>query len=444
MQQVSLPISDTMKALLTEFDLADGTDRAQAAAVVSVVQSVIDNALHGAFVVCGVGDGRVVGLLARAMMSLGNLRYIYVFDEGGEGDASARLKSSLKKVGFPEHLLRFEAGPLQKTVPHCNTLHLVGVFCDLQHLPSALECLWNRVTKGGSWVCMGDIDASWKVFQPAFATGRTMPLVHCLGKTCLTAMKLQESSDVELVRYDYIPPGFEVPDLKPLFPYAAQKNPWEVGWNYLRCEAPHIWRSDSRDDKPWATGNMSVEEAACLYTLAKQFSGKRGLEIGSHFGWTAAHLLAAGLTLDCIDPEFSVPPRKQLVSEALDKVETRGRYKLWGGFSPDLVDEVSESRSGQWSFALIDGSHDADHPRLDAIAVAPHMARNSIVVFHDLTSPFVERGLYAMRRAGFKTRLFNTMQILGIAWRGRVDIPAHVADPNTPRFLPDHLHKYEV
>ncbi|MFD1381198.1 class I SAM-dependent methyltransferase [Fodinicurvata halophila] len=244
-------------------------------------------------------------------------------------------------------------------------------------------------------------------------------------------------------RYDYIPPGFDCPQLTGLFPHATAQDPYQVKWPYLRAQVPHIWRSDTRDHKSWQTGNASVEEAACLYTLAKQFTGQRGLEIGTHFGWTAAHLVAAGLHLDCIDPEFNTGDRVAQVTKALSQVQGEGSFRFYGGFSPDMVEEARLAEQAPWSFAFIDGSHDGDGPRNDALAVLPHLAGNAIVVFHDLTSPFVERGLYAMKMAGFDTRLFVTMQVLGVAWRGNVAIPEHVRDPNTPPYLPKHLEKYQ-
>jgi hypothetical protein len=95
-----------------------------------------------------------------------------------------------------------------------------------------------------------------------------------------------------------------------------------------------------------------------------------------------------------------------------------------------------------WSFVFIDGNHDGDGPRDDARAVLNFLADDALVVLHDLTSPFVERGLEVFLEAGFSVRLFNTMQILGVAWRGNVRVPDHVSDPNAPHIYAPHLAKY--
>ena len=40
---------------------------------------------------------------------------------------------------------------------------------------------------------------------------------------------------------------------------------------------------------------QSAEEAELLFNNALRMQGRRGLEIGCHYGWSTAHLLAAGL-----------------------------------------------------------------------------------------------------------------------------------------------------
>ena len=65
-----------------------------------------------------------------------------------------------------------------------------------------------------------------------------------------------------------------------------------------------------------------------------------------------------------------------------------------------------------------------------------------MVVFHDMISPDVTAGLKVMADAGWHTMIINSMQVLGVAWRGEVEIPRHVADPNVPQLFHAHLEPF--
>ncbi len=65
----------------------------------------------------------------------------------------------------------------------------------------------------------------------------------------------------------------------------------------------------------------------------------------------------------------------------------------------------------------------------------PHMAPDAMVVFHDLVSPHVTAGLKVMKDAGWNIELFNTVQILGIAWRGNVSPRSMCVIPTHHNFL---------
>jgi len=109
------------------------------------------------------------------------------------------------------------------------------------------------------------------------------------------------------------------------------------------------------------------------------------------------------------------------VLEVFEKIPQKKTYRTWAGYSPDILDEARNKGRNTW------------------LGI-----RDAVVVFHDLTSPYVENGLFVMQQAGFKTCLFNTMQILGVAWRGNVTIPNHIADPNVLPVTQAHLTKYPI
>ena len=61
------------------------------------------------------------------------------------------------------------------------------------------------------------------------------------------------------------------------------------------------------------------------------------------------------------------------------------------------------------------------------------MADDALVMFHDLVSPHVAAGLAVFAEAGWRVGLYNTMQVMGVAWRGTAAPASHVADKDMPQ-----------
>jgi hypothetical protein len=101
---------------------------------------------------------------------------------------------------------------------------------------------------------------------------------------------------------------------------------------------------------------------------------------------------------------------------------------------------VRLGKSGvRWSFAFIDGDHDGDAPSRDALATAPFLEATAMVLFHDLVSPHVAKGLRGLEQRGWNVMAYQTAQMLGVAWRGEVAPVAHKPDPTQRWNIPDHL-----
>lgn len=460
------------------------TSQERGYALWSAVNTVLDQDLPGALVECGVWRGGSAMLMALTLLQRGVAnREIILFDtftgmtepgpedqdlhghmaddlmRNSQGEDIAALvraeapldevRALLESTGYDQRLLRFIKGDVRETLTRTQTLRIALLRLDTDFYDSTLaelRELYPRMTQGGVLIIddYGHWSGARKAVEDYFSDASTpfqRPMLWRLDYTGRGGTKAEEATRIEIKRYDYIPVNMDPPDLSSLFPDAEPSDPWPVEWPYLRKSIPHIWRRDTRPTR-YVTGNASVEEAACLYHFACQFSGKRGLEIGTHYGWTAAHLLAAGLRLDCIDPAFQDDPHRRAVDETLKKVAESASHRLWDGFSPDCIGSVRNAEPSLWSFAFIDGNHDGDAPRDDARAVLPFLADDAMVVFHDLTSPNVEAGLAVYREAGFETRLINTMQVLGVAWRGNVVPPEHDPDPNVTPLFQEHLIPY--
>jgi glycosyltransferase involved in cell wall biosynthesis len=240
---------------------------------------------------------------------------------------------------------------------------------------------------------------------------------------------------------DYVAEGLSIVLLDDLFPNMIVGDKANHPWPYLRREVPHNWYCDRRYPE---VGFLNRDEVMLLYNLALQFSGKPGLEIGCWMGWSTCHLALAGLQLDVIDPVLADGEHEASVLHALERAKVSDRVRLFRTRSPQAVEQLARARGGRWNFFFIDGDHVAPAPERDARACLQYAADDALFVFHDLVSPDVEKGLAVLSEAGFKTIIYETMQIVGVAWRGNVTPVPHLPDPAHEWSLPRHLLKYPV
>jgi len=240
---------------------------------------------------------------------------------------------------------------------------------------------------------------------------------------------------------DYVSPGLHRIRPDAAFPNLQMGQPQRSPWPYLRREVPHPWYVDHRH--PFV-GFLSRDEAHILYNLALPFRGKRALEIGCWMGWSACHLALAGVALDVVDPMLAQGEFYESVQSSLEHAGVREQVTLIPGYSPPAVEAIAAQHQRRWSLIFIDGDHETVGPLLDAIACEKLADEDALVVFHDLASPYVAEGLEYFRRRGWQTRVYQTMQIMGVAWRGQVQPIAHQPDPRVAWTLPPYLHHFPV
>jgi cephalosporin hydroxylase/glycosyltransferase involved in cell wall biosynthesis len=243
---------------------------------------------------------------------------------------------------------------------------------------------------------------------------------------------------------DYISPGLQIIQPDRCFPNMIVGDTDGCRWRYLRRKIPHNWYVDQR--YPFV-GFLSRDEAHILYNTALKFKGKRALEIGCWMGWSACHIAIAGVNLEIIDPLLSQSPNQESVISSLEAAAkefgTFEEVKLIAGYSPQKVDELANQQQRKWSLIFIDGNHDAPYPLNDAITCEKYAEPDAMILFHDLSSPDVAQGLDYLRDRGWQTMIYQTMQIMGVAWRGNVEPVQHIPDPNINWQLPQHLAHYQ-
>ena len=208
-------------------------------------------------------------------------------------------------------------------------------------------------------------------------------------------------------------------------------------WPWFRKSVDHVWRVDRRNT---IVGFISRDEAAVLYSNAKLFAGRKAIEVGALRGWSSVHLLASGVaSLDIVEPLLAEPEWNAEFVATLKRSGGYARAHLTPEPSPDGVEKLGAA-GARWSFAFIDGDHDGDAPKRDALTVEPFLEPTAMVVFHDLVSPFVAAGLMTLGARGWNIAAYQTAQMMGVAWRGDVKPVAHIPDPQQKVWdMTDHL-----
>ncbi|ERT04472.1 glycosyl transferases group 1 family protein [Lyngbya aestuarii BL J] len=240
---------------------------------------------------------------------------------------------------------------------------------------------------------------------------------------------------------DYVSPGLVVVQPDQYFPNMVVGDPEKCLWPYLRRSIPHNWYVDQRQP---TVGFLSRDEAHIVYNTGLKFKNKQALEIGCWMGWSACHLALAGVNLDVIDPLLERSDFYESVTTSLRNAGVLDQINLVAGYSPKQVEELANQFKRKWSLIFIDGDHEAPGPLEDAMTCEKYAEDDAIILFHDLASPDVAQGLDYLRDQGWNTMVYQTMQIMGVAWRGNVKPVMHQPDIRVNWQLPAHLQGYTI
>lgn len=229
--------------------------------------------------------------------------------------------------------------------------------------------------------------------------------------------------------------NLEAPDFTAAFPYLhVRPMPHSYGHS-----VPSDWSDKAPDDPIFDTpdsitwklykncGMLTHDEAAILYNISgRTVKGGLWLDIGSHTGWSTAHIAGSSIG---IDPMYGVP---EFLARAKDNTVRADK-------SPVLLNQFLNSTSRAFfadipqecHFAgiMIDGDHSEGEPQHDSIEALKHLGENGVIVFHDFIGRPVREGVQYLMSQGLKSRVYLTPHMMAVCWRGNFEPPDHVHDP---------------
>lgn len=192
----------------------------------------------------------------------------------------------------------------------------------------------------------------------------------------------------------------------------------------LRHPAKQIMGHDAPSDPDYEPecGYFTHDEAAILYNVARLITYLAGAwyDIGSRFGWTAAHISAAGAYVIGIDPIYEV---ENMYLRAVNNLSHRPRISYC--LTPNRKARVGGTGS------VIDGNHDSPEPLNDAIWASSNERAHKVILFHDFWGKPIRDGVNYLLDQGYSCRIYDTPNGVALCWRGMPDFipPDHVPDP---------------
>lgn len=210
------------------------------------------------------------------------------------------------------------------------------------------------------------------------------------------------------------------PDLEPCFEAVRILKPVARG---------HFMLADKDDLR---CGFISHDEAAVLHEVVKR-AGGWWLEIGSHVGWSAAHMAMGADHVVCVDPSFGEEKWMSKFTQNILRVGVYLDITVAAMRSDTYFKTHMKGSSPSYTGVFIDGMHSDPVPYEDAVGSVRILNRDlSVIVFHDVGGAPIRRGVRYCIDAGYKFRMYNTPNFMAVCWKGNFDPPIHKPDPSIP------------
>jgi predicted O-methyltransferase YrrM len=128
---------------------------------------------------------------------------------------------------------------------------------------------------------------------------------------------------------------------------------------------------------------ITEDEAARLEELAR---GRRVLEIGSAYGYSAAVMALAGaVRVTAVDPHNAVPS-KGIMAESLEALNVADRVDMWCEYSGTALPRLAELKR-KFGLIFVDGDHSVEAAARDAAMALPLLEPGGVLACHDYRDP---------------------------------------------------------
>lgn len=253
------------------------------------------------------------------------------------------------------------------------------------------------------------------------------------------AVTLQDKAkNSSLVLGDYISQGFDLICPDPCLPNIITRN----SSIDIRSYQHNQYVDHRHPDIPL----LSRDEALILYNIALQYKGRQGLLIGAQMGWSLCHMAIAGLEIDVLDPILGNNEILQDIMASINSAKevfgTISQVTLVPGSGSSAIAELGTQLQHRWSLIFVDSSWDVSSTLQYAIACEKYAEPNATIIFRNMISTTVCQGFDYLKGKGWRTRIYLTTSIIGVAWRGKIEPVGHQSDPQIAWEQPKHLEDY--
>lgn len=241
---------------------------------------------------------------------------------------------------------------------------------------------------------------------------------------------------------DHLSPGLKAIKAKRAFPFMVRYTARHHGERSGLLSTRQALYLDSRFPE---VEFLSRDEALILHTMADRMQGRAALVFGGWTGWSAYHLIAAGMNVDVAEARSSDMALRATLNDAMiggaNAAAGTPSLSLAPTNDPSTIAALAQQRKTPWSLAVLDAEGQRVAPLPFVQNLVPHCAADAtIVLARGLSPQAVEAGRWLMHQ-GWRPHLYHTAHVMLGFSRGNAAPIAHTPDPHLPN-IPDHLRDF--